>query len=72
MDQLNLWIALWAGLISFFSPCCLPLYPSYLSYITRISVTRLREERKSAEVRFRTMSHTLFFILGFSVIFFAK
>jgi cytochrome c-type biogenesis protein len=71
MDQLNLWIALWAGLISFFSPCCLPLYPSYLSYITGISVTRLREERKSAEVRFRTMSHTLFFILGFSVIFFA-
>lgn len=71
MSQLNLWIALWAGLASFISPCCLPLYPSYLSYITGVSVQQLQTERNTREIRIRTMSHTFFFILGFSVIFYA-
>lgn len=71
MDQVNLWLALWAGFASFISPCCLPLYPSYLSYITGISVKRLREEATVKEVRKATVLHTLFFILGFSIIFYS-
>lgn len=71
MDQMNIWIAFWAGMASFISPCCLPLYPSYLSYITGISVQQLKGKQTSKEVRFRTLSHTFFFILGFSIVFFA-
>ncbi|WP_166239118.1 cytochrome c biogenesis CcdA family protein [Paenibacillus turpanensis] len=68
--ELNLWIAFGAGFASFISPCCLPLYPSYLSYITGFSVSKLKEE-KTAEVRLRTLLHTLFFTLGFSVVFYS-
>ena len=67
--ELNIWIALGAGIASFISPCCLPLYPSYISYITGISVNQLKTD-STKEVRFRTMTHTLFFILGFSVVFY--
>jgi cytochrome c-type biogenesis protein len=70
MANVNVGIALAAGVASFISPCCLPLYPSYLSYITGISVTQLKTDT-SREVRFKTMTHTLFFILGFSMVFFA-
>ncbi len=69
--ELNIWIALGAGFLSFISPCCLPLYPSYLSYITGISVGQLKEDAGKKEVRRRLLAHTLLFILGFSVIFFS-
>ncbi|SDO09828.1 cytochrome c-type biogenesis protein [Paenibacillus sp. yr247] len=71
MDSVNLWIALWAGIASFISPCCLPLYPSYLSYITGISVSELKSGEPSSQVRRQTMLHTLSFIVGFSIIFYA-
>lgn len=70
MADINVGVAFAAGFASFISPCCLPLYPSYLSYITGISVTQIKSDT-SREVRFKTMSHTLFFILGFSTVFFA-
>ncbi|MFC5987780.1 cytochrome c biogenesis CcdA family protein [Marinicrinis lubricantis] len=69
MLEVNLWIALWAGVASFISPCCLPLYPSYISYITGISVNELKSGQ-TKEMRVKTMTHTLFFILGFSVIYY--
>ncbi|MNI24696.1 Thiol:disulfide interchange protein DsbD precursor [compost metagenome] len=69
--SLNLWIALWAGFASFISPCCLPLYPSFISYITGISVGELKSGKTSAQVRRKTMLHTFSFIVGFSIIFFA-
>lgn len=71
MDSVNVWIALWAGIASFISPCCLPLYPSFLSYITGISVSELKSGRTTVQVRRQTMLHTLSFILGFSIIFYA-
>ncbi|OZB91878.1 cytochrome c biogenesis CcdA family protein [Paenibacillus sp. XY044] len=70
MSNLNIWIAFFAGLASFISPCCLPLYPSYISYITGMSVQTLKTEQNKKEVRYRTMSHTLAFILGFSAVFY--
>jgi cytochrome c-type biogenesis protein len=69
--EVNLWIALWAGFASFISPCCLPLYPSYLSYITGISVNQLKNANSSAGIRKQTILHTLCFILGFSIIFYS-
>jgi cytochrome c-type biogenesis protein len=71
MESVNIWLALWAGFASFISPCCLPLYPSFISYITGISVHELKSGKANSTVRRITMWHTLSFILGFSIIFFA-
>jgi cytochrome c-type biogenesis protein len=70
LADVNVGLAFAAGFASFISPCCLPLYPSYLSYITGISVTQIKTDT-SRQIRFKTMTHTLFFILGFSMVFFA-
>ncbi|GIP35310.1 cytochrome c biogenesis CcdA family protein [Paenibacillus sp. J2TS4] len=68
--EINIGIAFLAGIASFISPCCLPLYPSYLSYITGISVNQLKSSDNSKSVRIQTFVHSLFFVLGFSVIFY--
>lgn len=70
MSDVTVWAAFGAGIASFISPCCLPLYPSYLSYITGVSVSDLKSESPGREVRVRTMTHTLFFILGFSIVYY--
>lgn len=70
MADINIGIAFAAGFASFISPCCLPLYPSYLSIITGMSVNDLKNEQNRKEVRFRTMTHTLAFILGFSAVYY--
>ncbi|WP_438351423.1 cytochrome c biogenesis CcdA family protein [Paenibacillus sp. FA6] len=70
MSEISISLAFIAGLASFISPCCLPLYPSYLSYITGMSVHQLKTEQNKKEVRFRTLTHTLAFILGFSAVFY--
>lgn len=71
MNEVTLWIALAAGIASFISPCCLPLYPSYLSYITGISVSELTSSEVQGKNRWLMLSHTLFFILGFSTVYYA-
>lgn len=63
----TIWLAFAAGFLSFISPCSLPLYPSYLSYITGISVAELRSGQQ--RLGNKAMIHTLFFMLGFSIIF---
>ena len=62
-------IAFSAGLLSFISPCVLPLVPSYLTYITGVSFHELTDARAKAKLRWVTISHSLLFILGFSTIF---
>jgi cytochrome c-type biogenesis protein len=69
MADVNLFLAFGAGFLSFISPCCLPLYPAFLSYITGVSVGELKSE--NAMLQKRSLLHTLFFLLGFSVIFIA-
>jgi cytochrome c-type biogenesis protein len=69
MTEINIGIAFLAGLASFISPCCLPLYPSYLSYITGVGVSELKE-MGTRELRIRTLSHSVAFALGFSVVFY--
>ncbi|MFV9510814.1 cytochrome c biogenesis CcdA family protein [Tepidibacillus sp. LV47] len=67
--NLNLWLAFIGGVVSFISPCVLPLYPSYLSYITGISVDQLKNNFNQRDIRKRALYHTLFFTIGFSIIF---
>ncbi len=69
-SQISLLIAFTAGVFSFISPCVLPLIPSYLTYITGISFDEL-VENQSRSVRRRTLFHSLFFILGFTLVFVA-
>lgn len=63
------WIAFTAGILSFFSPCVLPLIPSYLTYITGLSFGQIQESHQSAKVRLTILFHSLAFIAGFSVVF---
>ncbi|WP_102346844.1 cytochrome c biogenesis CcdA family protein [Bacillus sp. Marseille-P3661] len=67
MADVNIFLAFGAGFLSFISPCCLPLYPAFLSYITGVSVADLKAE--NAILQRRAMLHTLFFLIGFSSIF---
>ncbi len=67
-ESLGVLVAFSAGLFSFLSPCVLPLFPSYLSFITGMSVDRLAHE-VDAGARTRVLLHSLAFILGFSVVF---
>lgn len=70
MESIHLGVAFAAGFASFISPCCLPLYPSYLSYITGLSLNTLKTEGR-VMVRARVMSHTLAFLLGLSLVFYS-
>ncbi|MCP8616422.1 cytochrome c biogenesis CcdA family protein [Salirhabdus salicampi] len=67
MTEVNIFLAFGAGFLSFISPCVLPLYPVFLSYITGMSVDELKSE--NALLKKRSMLHTIFFLLGFSSIF---
>src|SRR5690625_185805 len=61
-------LALGAGALSFLSPCVLPIFPAYLSYITGISVKELQGEQ-SSKIRRTLFTHSLFFLLGVSLVF---
>jgi cytochrome c-type biogenesis protein len=59
-----------AGLVSFVSPCVLPLVPAYLSLLTGSSLEELREGT-TAEIRGLAIRHALAFVSGFSIVFIA-
>ena len=61
-------VALIAGLVSFFSPCVVPLLPGYVSYTTGLSGADL-ETAPSAGIRGRMLAGTLLFVLGFTTWF---
>jgi cytochrome c-type biogenesis protein len=62
-------IAFSAGLLSFASPCVLPLVPSYITYITGVSFKELTEVEARSKLRWATISHSFCFIIGFSLVF---
>jgi cytochrome c-type biogenesis protein len=64
-------MAFLAGVLSFLSPCVLPLVPSYVSFITGASFEDLTGAVDKKRIRFLTITNSLAFILGFSVIFVA-
>jgi len=63
--SIGLVVAFTAGLLSFLSPCVLPLIPSYVTFITGMSLDEVRRSRGTVLV------HSLLFILGFTLIFVA-
>jgi cytochrome c-type biogenesis protein len=64
-------VALLAGLISFFSPCCIPLLPGYLAYATGLSGADLATGDLSGGRRGRMLLGSVLFVLGFSAVFVA-
>jgi cytochrome c-type biogenesis protein len=67
-ENVSFLIAFVAGVISFLSPCILPVIPSFLSFLGGISYSELREHGVSRAILF---VKTLFFVVGFSIIFVA-
>ena len=70
-ENVTIIVAFTAGLVSFLSPCILPLIPSYLAFITGISLDELSQHENLKQVRKRVILNSLMFILGFSLIFVA-
>ena len=70
-SDLSLYIAFAAGLLSFLSPCVLPLLPSYLAFITGFSFEELTREENQGKNRKTVLFHSLMFVLGFSSLFVA-
>jgi len=62
-------VAFFAGLLSFFSPCILPLVPSYMSYITGSVFSGIENDSVPANIKKLTVLYSLCFIGGFSAIF---
>jgi len=73
MIEVTLIGAFMAGLLSFLSPCVLPLVPAYLSFISGVSVNVLRSntEQGNTSVRKHAVAQSMWFILGFSLVFIA-
>ena len=70
MDQISLWLVFGAGVLSFLSPCVLPLVPPYLTYMSGASFDQLRADGATAGTLWRKSVFTsLFFIECFSVVF---
>ena len=63
VPNITLLVAFAAGLLSFLSPCVLPLVPSYLGFITGFTINEMTERRRMA------MIHALLFVLGFTLMF---
>ena len=62
-SNLSIAVAFLAGLLSFLSPCVLPLVPSYLGFITGLSLNEMTARRRVA------LTHSLLFVAGFSLVF---
>jgi cytochrome c-type biogenesis protein len=73
IENVSLLAAFGAGLLSFISPCVLPLIPGYLSYISGLSLDEMRGTgvEVSPDVRSRVLWSSFAFIIGFSLVFVA-
>src|SRR3989344_1861638 len=67
MAELTILIAFFAGLVSFLSPCVLPLLPAYLTFLAGTSLKEPGQNQEGA--RFRIFFSSVFFVLGFSLVF---
>jgi cytochrome c-type biogenesis protein len=69
MSDVNVFVAFAAGIFSFLSPCVLPLIPSYLSFISGVSLEDMRHDQTLKRVRARVVLNSVAFIAGFSLVF---
>lgn len=65
MGDITIAVAFGAGILSFISPCVLPIYPAFLSYITGVSYNDLKDNKMDK----KALLHTVFFLIGFSIVY---
>lgn len=69
-DKAPLLISFVAGVLTFVSPCVLPLIPAYLSYISEVSISELKAYQSlNAKMRLVIIRNALFFVLGMGIVF---
>jgi cytochrome c-type biogenesis protein len=68
-DSVSLFAAFLAGIVSFVSPCVLPIVPGYLSFISGVNLAQLRGGEAPAGLTRRVALTSVFFVLGFSTVF---
>src|SRR5438045_5125736 len=71
MSDVSIPAAMIAGLVSFLSPCVLPLVPPYLVYLTGATIEHVANDESAQASRRAVMSSALMFVLGFSTVFVA-
>jgi cytochrome c-type biogenesis protein len=69
MDSVSIFAAFAAGLISFLSPCVLPLVPGYISIISGFTLDQLKDQQKQASLTRMVLLNSVMFIAGFSLTF---
>jgi len=69
MENLSAFASFTAGLLSFLSPCILPLIPAYLSFVSGVSLAEMRNESPASHAMNRVFLNAVFFVLGFSFVF---
>src|ERR1041385_8243978 len=67
--DVTIFAALFAGLLSFLSPCVLPLVPPYLVYLAGASLERFADAEPEHRVRWETVGAAALFVAGFSTVF---
>ncbi len=70
MDSVSVFAAFAAGIVSFLSPCVLPLVPGYISIVSGVSLEQLQSDRSRSMTRMVVLNSVLF-IVGFSITFIA-
>ena len=68
-QELSLLIVFAAGLLSFLSPCVLPLIPGYIAFVSGFSIDDMTERRSTDKKLASAMLSSVMFVLGFSSVF---
>lgn len=69
MESISLFAAFLAGIISFISPCVLPLIPMYISFISGLSLDEMKGDNDRKRILKKVLISSVLFVIGFSVIF---
>jgi cytochrome c-type biogenesis protein len=68
-QQVSLFMAFAAGLVSFLSPCVLPLIPGYISFVSGVSLEDMTDTHQTTRIKAALMTKSSLFVLGFSAVF---
>ena len=68
-QQVTFFMAFAAGLVSFLSPCVLPLIPGYISFVSGVSLEDMTDTTRASRINAALMAKSFLFVLGFSAVF---
>ena len=68
-QQVTFFMAFAAGLVSFLSPCVLPLIPGYVSFVSGVSLEDMTDTTQTSRIKAALMAKSFLFVLAFSAVF---